>query len=274
MTPPLPDLAHLRVAVEGRVLFLEFHHGRANEMGRAQVLEIEAIEAWMRSSPLLALVSFSRRRTPRGRALLIAGADIPERCTWSAEQLLAHVAWQREVLHRVRTLPQLHIAVVDGLAAGWGLEWLLSADLVLAGPEARFSLPETSLGIVPGAGGTATLASRVGFGHAARLALCGETFGRDEALAVGLAHEAVDGTDAGLARARDLVTALSRRSPVALRAFKEAALAALHLPPAEARAAEQRAYERCVRSGHAALGMAAFDEIRTGGAVDWPEAEG
>ena len=73
-----------------------------------------------------------------------------------------------DVLGRLRRAPVLHVMVVDGVALGWGTEFLLTADWRIACDGAVFGLPETGLGIVPGAGGTSELWTEIGVGHVAR----------------------------------------------------------------------------------------------------------
>lgn len=270
-TSSLPAFKHLRVSVEGRCALLEFRHGRVNEMGRAQVNEIERLVECLENSSFEALVSFSRRRTRAGRSVFVAGADVTERKSWTDQDTLEHLEWQRSVLRRLGRLPQLVIAVVDGLAAGWGLEWLLACDYVIAGPGASFSLPETGLGIVPGAGATATLASRVGIGHALRLGMTGEPIESEEALRIGLIHECAVDLAEGMRRARALVARRERRSPVAVAAFKSVVVESLEKSRDELDYLEQQAYGRCLESGHAAAGRQAFETILRGEPVEWPE---
>ena len=90
--------------------------------------------------------------------------------------------WQREVLGRIRQVPVFHCAVVDGVALGWGTEYLLAADYRIAGSSATFGLPETGLGILPGAGGTSELWAQIGVAQTLRLGLTGERIGVEEAL--------------------------------------------------------------------------------------------
>src|SRR5690606_7592705 len=108
----------------------------------------------------------SRRCSAKGKALFIAGADVRERVGWSPERTSQHLARQRAIMMRVRHLPVFCVALSAGATLGWGVEFCLSCDYVLATPTSSFALPETGLGIVPGAGGTALLAERVGLAQA------------------------------------------------------------------------------------------------------------
>lgn len=258
----------LKITWEGPLAWLEFDHGKANEMGRAQ---LEALEALVEEAPrrgARALISFSRRVTSRGTPIFIAGANVTEREGWGDEAVAAHVRYQRAVLARVRALPLLHVAVVNGVALGWGTEWLITADYRIAAPQARFGLPETGLGIVPGAGGTSELHALIGPAQALRLGMTGEQIDAAEAARIGLVQEVAADLDAGLERARALAALVARRSPTAVAAFKAGVLASIGAGP-ERVEIEARAYERCLYQGEAAIGRAHFKAATAGEAVPW-----
>lgn len=265
----LPGLRSLKLRVDGSTAHLTFDHGKANEMGRIELDDLRALAAWLEEAPVRALISTSYRKSPKGTPIFIAGANVTERHGWSHEEVKAHVRFQRETLARLRQVPVLHVIVVDGVAFGWGTEYLLTGDYRIAGPQALFGLPETGLGILPGAGGTSELARLVGPNHALRLGLTGETIHAQEASRIGLVDEAAESFDAAMARALALVDRVELRSPTAMAAFKRALLAGLGRPYPEASALEARAYEHCVDSGDAAVGRAAFDAIRAGEGARW-----
>ncbi|MFH1469887.1 MAG: enoyl-CoA hydratase/isomerase family protein, partial [Pseudomonadota bacterium] len=218
--PPAP--LHLRSEHDGRVLVLTLDHGKANEVGQAWIAGLADLVARLEAGEARALVTTSARVTAGGHPVFSAGADVVERHGWEEARVLAHVHTQREVMGRLARAPVLHLCVVDGLALGWGLELCLCADYLLVGPQARFGLPETGLGIVPGAGGTAHLAHRVGTAQALRLGMAGELIDAAEALRIGLAHEACESGVAGLVRALGLAQRVAGRSPTAVAAFKAA----------------------------------------------------
>lgn len=265
------SLEHLKVSSthEGRIVWLELDHGKANEMGSAQLRELEILVEQLATGPAMALVSSSRRLSRKGTPIFVSGANVTERTGWDDAQVKAHVRWQRAVLASLRAAPIFHVVVVEGIALGWGTEFLLTADWRIACDRAVFGLPETGLGIVPGAGGTAELWSEIGIAQTLRLGMTGERIGPDEAMRIGLVQERAPTVDAGLQRAGALAQLVMRRSPTAVAAFKEGVLAAVGREP-EARAAlEAQAYERCVDRGEAAIGRAHFKEILGGGTPPW-----
>lgn len=259
----------MNVVYEGDLALLEFNHGKANEMGRSELDRLAALGAELAEKGARTLVSFSRRVSSRGTRIFISGANVTERQGWSQDDVKVHVRYQREVLASFRRLPIFHVTVIDGVALGWGTEWLLTADYRIATPNATFGLPETGLGIIPGAGGAAELWSVIGLPQAIRLGMTGERIDATEALRIGLVQENSDDLDAGLERARALGKMVAARSPTAVAAFKSAALAAVGMPPGERRELEARAYEHCLENGEAAIGRENFKAIRNGEPVPW-----
>lgn len=267
--PALPEAGPLRLSWQGRALVVELDHGRANEMGSAALDGWEVVCRLLESGAARALLTFSRRRSPKGAAIFISGADVTERAGWDEARVKAHVRRQRDLLARLRRAPVFHVAVVNGVAFGWGTEFLITADYRLATPEARFALPETGLGILPGAGGTSELWALIGVPQALRLGMTGEELDAGAAAEIGLVQEVVPDVDAGLARAARLCAAVGRRSPTAVAAFKRALLESVGASGLHRAELEARAYERCVDAGEAAIGRAHFKEIVSGGAPTW-----
>ncbi len=259
----------LKVRLVDEIAWLDLDHGKANEMGKAEIGAFEGLCAWLEGGNARVLVTSSRRVSSKGTPIFIAGANVTERAAWDIPTIKRHVRWQRAILARLRRAPVFHIAVVDGVALGWGTEFMLACDWRIAGPSARFGLPETSLGIVPGAGGASELASLIGIPQALRLGMTGEQVSADEAHRIGLVDERVESVDAGLARAEDLAAMVKRRSPTAVAAFKAAALAASGRSEEERRRLEAEAYEHCVDTGEAAVGRSHFAEVVAGGAAPW-----
>jgi len=271
------DFTHLRVHLPelpghppGSVVEVELDHGRANEMGSALLDEWKRLTLALEEGQARALITWSRRRSEKGTPIFIAGADVTERGGWTAEQVRTHVRHQRAVLTRLRRAPVFHIVVVDGVALGWGTEFLITADYRIAGPGASFGLPETGIGILPGAGGTSELWAMVGVPQAMRLGMTGERLDAKEAQRIGLVQERFDSLETGLERARQLAAAVARRSPTAIAAFKQGVLDSVGCEPADRAEIEARAYERCLDNGDAAVGRANFRELTSGQLVQWP----
>ncbi len=147
-----------------------------------------------------------------------AGADLGElgarreHADWKAALNLQ----SQRVFTAFARAPFVSIASVQGPAVAGGFELALACDLRVVGPAARFSLPETSLGIVPSAGGLTRLARLCGVSVAKGVVLGGRALDAAEAMTLGLAHRAGDD-----AVARAWALELATRSPEAQRAAKE-----------------------------------------------------
>src|SRR5690606_3554506 len=127
------------------------------------------------------LCTTSRRVSSRGTPIFIAGANVTERVGWDDDRVRVHVVRQREIMRRLRRLPVFNVVVPTGVTLGWGAEYVRTGDYAIATRAATFGLPETGLGIIPGARGTAELATLVGPAQALRLGCTGEIISAAEA---------------------------------------------------------------------------------------------
>ncbi len=126
----------------------------------------------------------------RGRAFS-TGGDLTEFGTAPSPFVAREVRWQRDVWGRLLGLRAVSIAAVHGYAVGGGFEMALLCDLCVAADDARFALPETGLGMIPGVGGTQTLPRRVGLARALDVVLTGRHLDARAACAAGLVARVV-----------------------------------------------------------------------------------
>lgn len=255
--------------IQDGVAVLRFDHGKANEMGSAQLDALDALVNELAGSDVGTLITWSDRKSSRGTPIFVAGANVTERADWDAERVKAHVRRQRASLAALRALPLFHIGMISGVALGWGTEYCITCDYRIATPQALFGLPETGLGILPGAGGSSELAALVGLPQALRLGMTGERISATEALRIGLVQELAADESSGLARAKELAAQVAKNSPTAVGAFKRATLAGLGQAPAIRQEIEAQAYELCADSGEAAIGRENFTQIRKGVRPPW-----
>lgn len=154
------------------------------------------------------------------------------------------------------------IAAVRGAAAGGGCELALACHLRVAASDARFSLPETRLGVVPAYGGTQRLARDVGRGRALAAMLAGEEIGADEALRLGLVNR-VAAPEQLLAEAETLARDITETSaPLAVRACLEAVTRGARLPFEEALSLEAELFAQLFSTEDVREGTRAFLEKR------------
>jgi len=129
--------------------------------------------------------------TGAGERAFCAGADLKERRTMPVERVPDFVRNIRGLMDDVAALPQPTIAVINGVAFGGGTELMLACDLRVAAEDASFGLTETTLAILPGAGGTQRLPRLIGTSRAKDLILTGRKLDAHEAERIGLVNRAV-----------------------------------------------------------------------------------
>ncbi|MGH9315948.1 MAG: enoyl-CoA hydratase/isomerase family protein [Thermoanaerobaculia bacterium] len=200
--------------------------------------------------------------TGAGEKAFIAGADIGELAKLTPVGGREHALRGQEVLRALERLPIPSIAAINGYAYGGGLELALACTLRVASENARMGLPETSLGILPGYGGTQRLARLVGQAKAFELVLTAEkAVTAQEALRIGLVNRVVPAGQA-LPAALELARAISRNGPAACRYAREAIRRGVEMPLAEGLAFEATLFGLCAATEDMREGMTAFLEKR------------
>jgi enoyl-CoA hydratase len=188
-----------------------------------------------------------------------AGADIGELARSSAIEL--YYARRVERWDAIRDLWTPLVAAVSGYCLGGGCELAMSCDLIVASETARFGQPETSLGIIPGAGGTQRLTRAVGKALAMDVILSGRMLSADEALAAGLVSRVV-AREAWLEEATRVAREIASKGPVATRLAKEAVDRAYESTLHLGLEYERRALYLAFASEDAKEGLSAFTEKR------------
>jgi enoyl-CoA hydratase/carnithine racemase len=248
---------------DDHVAEIEFNRPEAmNAMNTAMAEAIAAACAGLRADSTVRAVVLSAA----GTRAFCAGADLKERNAMTDAQILR----QRETIRRafggVLNLPQPTVAAVHGYALGGGCEFAMSCDIIVADETAVFGLPEVTVGLVPGGGGTQLAPRRLGTGLAADLVLTGRRMPADEAERHGLVARRVP---AGQARqaALEVAAAIARNSPVAVKAAKRALRHGLGVSLEVALDVEDAAWRTAALSADRREGIAAFAEKR---APRWP----
>ncbi|MFI5307626.1 MAG: enoyl-CoA hydratase/isomerase family protein [Polyangiales bacterium] len=199
-------------------------------------------------------------------------ADAAERQSSGAAEVPAEPAGtprlhaMHRMLLRLERLPAITIAALNGSAGGGGCEVALCCDfrLMADGPY-HFGLPETWVGIIPGAGGTQRMTRLLGTARALDLILHGTLPPPQQALALGLVHRVLSAERFG-DDVQSFAQNLASRSPLALRAAKQAIREGASLPLVQGLELEQACFDRVMRSKDAAGAMRAMLE---GKRYDW-----
>lgn len=154
--------------------------------------------------------------TGSGEKSFVAGADIKEFSDFNGQQgeLLAREG-QDKVFNKVENLSKPVIAAVNGFALGGGLELAMSADFRIASENAKLGLPEVTLGLIPGYGGTQRLPKLVGKGLAAQLIYTAEMISAQRAYEIGLVNEVVPQSEL-LDRAKAIASKIAANSSTAI----------------------------------------------------------
>ena len=212
----------------------------------------------------------SLARDPSVRAVVLAGAgdrafcaggDLKERNEMSDEAWRAQHVIFEQAASRILKTPVPVIAAVEGFALAGGCELATLADFIVASETAVFGVPETTLGIFPGIGGTQLLPRILGAPLAKELIFTGRRMKADEARAAGLVNHLVP---AGQARAKalELAGTIARNGPVAVRQAKKAIAYGLETDLDTAMILAIEAYNATVATEDRLEGVRAFNEKR------------
>ena len=254
---------HLQVSRHDHVAELRFDRPDAmNALSTAMAEEVAAATAELAGDIDVRAVVL----TAAGEKAFCVGADLKERNGMTQDDFLHQRTLFRAAFGGVLHLPQPTVAAVHGYALGGGCEFALSCDLVVADDNAVFGLPETTIGLVPGGGGTQLALRRLGPGRAADMVFTGRRISVDEAVALGLVDRRV-GAGQARAAALELAGQIAANSPVALRAAKRALRNGLGLDYAAAMDVEDAAWRTAAFSQDRKEGIAAFNDKRK---PDWP----
>jgi enoyl-CoA hydratase len=214
---------------------------------------MDALEAYDKDVAIGAMVITGSEKA------FAAGADIKEMADKSIQQMMDrdHVA----VFGRIRTIQKPVIAAVSGWALGAGCEIALSCDMIVASESAKFGLPEVTIGVIPGAGGTQRLTRAVGKAIAMEMILNNRTLTAQEAYQFGLVNRVVPVLgylDEGLKLAEEIAS----RAPLAVRAAKKMIDQAYERTLAEGLEVEKQQFYNLFASEDQKEGMRAFIEKR------------
>jgi enoyl-CoA hydratase len=201
---------NIRLETEDAVAILTIDRPKAlNALNSKTLQEIESALASLPGQARVLIL------TGGGDKSFVAGADIAEMASISASQAREFAALGHRVMNMLEQLSIPTIAAVNGFALGGGCELALACDLIYASEKAKLGLPEVSLGVIPGFGGTQRLTRVVGKQRAKELIFSGERLDAAKAKEIGLVLEVLP-ADQLLAHCKAVAAKIQKNGPLAV----------------------------------------------------------
>lgn len=199
--------------------------------------------------------------TGGGEKAFVAGADINELAQMTALTASGFAQRGQRVLDLIERCPKPVIAAINGFALGGGCEIALACHIRIASEKAQLGLPEVTLGVIPGYGGTQRMVRLLGKGKALELILTGDRVPAAEAERIGLVNRVVPAEEL-LATAEKMARTIASRGPLAVRAALEAVVNGSDMPLAEGQFLEASLFGILAASEDMKEGTTAFLEKR------------
>jgi enoyl-CoA hydratase len=199
--------------------------------------------------------------TGGGEKAFVAGADINELAQMTPITGKETAARGQRVFLSIERCPKPVIGAINGFALGGGCELALACHIRIASEKAQLGLPEVTLGIIPGYGGTQRMARLLGKGKALELILTADRIGAVEAERIGLVNKVVP-ADQLMATAEELARKIMTRGPLAVRSAIEAVMSGSEMPFDEGQFLEATLFGLLASTADMKEGMQAFLEKR------------
>ncbi|HJM39051.1 MAG TPA: enoyl-CoA hydratase-related protein [Planctomycetota bacterium] len=199
--------------------------------------------------------------TGSGDKAFVAGADIAEMKDMTPLEARDFSHLGQDTFATIEACPKPVIAMVNGFALGGGLELAMACHLRVASSKAKLGLPETSLGLIPGFGGTQRLAQLAGAGVAREWILSADMFSAEEAHRVGVVNRLADPENLE-AETFELARTLSSRGALAMKTANEVVRLGLEVGQSEGEASESDNFALLFSNEEAREGLKAFTEKR------------
>jgi len=231
---------------------------RANALSRPALFALGKLARAAETNPSVRAVILRGA----GEKVFCAGADLKERASMTDDDVRTQIRLYRSEFGAIDRLSKPVVALINGHAFGGGLELALMCDMRIAVAHAELALPETTLGIIPAAGGTQKLPRVVGEGRAKEMILLGRRITAEIAHAWGLVNAVVTPGADPLVFALSYLAPLANGAPMALAAALEAVDRSFDEPLRTGLDVEALAYDRLIPSRDRREALAAFGEKR------------
>ncbi|WP_096188186.1 enoyl-CoA hydratase [Evansella halocellulosilytica] len=248
----------IEAKVEGHIGYISLKRKEAaNALSQAMLREfMTQLKEWSFNKEIRAVII-----TGDGEKVFCAGADLRERKEMTEKEVHQAVASIRETVNLIHDFPVPVIAAINGAAIGGGLELALACDIRIAAVNAKVGLSETTLGIIPGAGGTQRLAREIGLQRAKQLIFTGDTLTADQAYEWGLLLKVVPFNQL-MQEATELAGKIAQNGPIAVKQAKFAINHGTEVDLVTGLAIEKNSYEVVIPTKDRLEGLQAFKEKR------------
>jgi len=247
------ELQNIVVEKSEGIALVKFNRPKAlNALNSETLTELDQVVQVLSNDTDVRVVVF----TGEGKSF-IAGADILEMSTLSAEEGRRFGALGQAIFRKVELMAKPTIAAVNGFALGGGCEFAMSCDIRIASEKAKFGQPEVTLGITPGFSGTVRLPKLVGMGKAKELIYTGRMVKADEALTIGLVNQ-VTPVESLMDEAKKMAKQIAGNAPLAVSYSKAAINKGIELDTDVANTIEETYFGLCFATDDQKEGMSAF----------------
>jgi enoyl-CoA hydratase len=246
------------LAYEGGIATITINRPQAlNALNHHVIEELEQTFSQLRTQEDLRCIII----TGSGEKSFVAGADIKELAALTSESAKTLAMRGQALFRTIETFPVPTIAAINGFALGGGCELAMACSIRIAGEHALLGLPEVSLGLIPGYGGTQRLARLVGKGHAIEMIASAGKITAERAAHIGLVNQVVP-KESLMDTCIQLAKAIARNAPVAIQHAMESIHLGYDLPQPQAEAHEAALFALLMATDDAKEGLNAFIEKR------------
>lgn len=242
---------------EGVVILTLNRPDAANALSRKMLHQLNEQLKVLRYDPTVRTIVI----TGAGEKVFCAGADLKERASMIEVEVKQTVSLIGDTINEVESMPQPVIAALNGAAFGGGLELALACDIRIAAEHSKVGLTETSLAIIPGAGGTQRLPRLIGIGKAKELIYTARRIEAKEALQLGIVEDVVSSNEL-LEKAVALAKEISKNGPIAVKQAKLAINKGLEVDLQTGLQIEKMAYQMTIPTKDRIEGLHAFKDKR------------
>lgn len=252
------DFKHILFKIEDGIATLTYNRPKALNALNGELLDemSQVLDEVSSDQDIRVLVL-----TGSGEKSFVAGADITELAKCNALQGKIFAAKGQKAISKLQCLEIPVIAAVNGFALGGGSEIALACDFIYASENAKFGLPEITLGIIPGFGGTQRLPRLIGMNLAKEMIFTGKMISAAEAKEIGMVNKVVS-SEALMTEVMNTAKSIAAKGKVSLRAAKQVINAGLNVDLKTGCQMEVDAFALCMASEDAKEGTSAFLEKR------------